>query len=472
MNSLLFAFFATTPVADAIVTRWDSPGLVLGKLGVVLLLVFLNGFFVSSEFALVKIRMSQLEALIAEGNKRAGIGRHVTGNLDAYLSACQLGITLASLGLGWVGEPFVAQMLQPFFALAGITSTTIITSISFALAFSIITFLHIVLGEQAPKILAIRKVLPTTLWVSPPLRLFYAVFKPAIWFLNASSNWVLRYILRIGPAAARELAHTEEELRFIFEESEKSEEVSPLGRKLVVNVLDLRKRVVRDIMTPRGDVVYLDIEDNFEQNIEKALKSKHTRFPLCRENLDNTIGLIHIKELVPMMRDPHPDLLRIKRELIPVPEMMPLERLLSLFLSKHAHLAIAVDEFGGTVGMVTLENVLEELVGDIQDEFDTEKEEFREISENEFTVDGALGLYELNDLAQLELESADVSTIGGYVTHLLGHLPKQGEQVKIDNYLVTVSQTDARRVRQLHFRKLNDVSTFAGEPATKPDVVL
>jgi CBS domain containing-hemolysin-like protein len=171
-----------------------------------------------------------------------------------------------------------------------------------------------------------------------------------------------------------------------------------------------------------------------------------------------------------MMRDPHPDLLRIKRELIPVPEMMPLEKLLNLFLSKHAHLAVVVDEFGGTVGMVTLENVLEELVGDIQDEFDTDKEEFREISENEFTVDGALGLYELNDLAGLELESADVSTIGGYVTHLLGHLPKQGEQVKIDNYLVTVSQTDARRVHQLNFKKLSDQPEPA--PATKPDVAL
>jgi len=177
---------------------------------------------------------------------------------------------------------------------------------------------------------------------------------------------------------------------------------------------------------------------------------------LCRENLDNTVGLIHIKELLPMIRDPHPDLLKIRHDLIPVPEMMPLETLLKLFLTKHAHLALVVDEFGGTVGMVTLENVLEELVGDIQDEFDFEKEEFRKISVNEFSVDGTLGLYELNDLARFELESADVSTIGGYVTHLLGHLPKQGEQVKIDNYLVTVSQTDGRRINQLHFKKLSE----------------
>jgi CBS domain containing-hemolysin-like protein len=284
---------------------------------------------------------------------------------------------------------------------------------------------------------------------------FYVLFKPAIWLLHKSSNFVLQKILRIQRVRGSELAHSEEELRLILDQSEKSDEVSSLGRNLLVNALDLRRRVVRDIMTPRGEVVFLDIEQTFEENVKKALESRHTRFPLCRGHLDNTIGLVHIKELVPMMRDPHPDLLRIKRELIPVPEMMSLEKLLNLFLTKHAHLAIVVDEYGGTVGMVTLENVLEEIVGDIQDEFDTEKEEFREINENEFTVDGAVGLYELRDLAGLELESADVSTIGGYVTHLLGHLPKQGEQVQIDDYLVTISQTDGRRVGQLHFRKMS-----------------
>jgi CBS domain containing-hemolysin-like protein len=255
-----------------------------------------------------------------------------------------------------------------------------------------------------------------------------------------------------------------------LDESEKSDEVSSLGRDLLVNALDLRRRVVRDIMTPRGEVVFLDLEETFEENVKKALESRHTRFPLCRGHLDNTVGLVHIKELVPMMRDPHPDLLRIKRDLTPVPEMMSLEKLLNLFLTKHAHLAIVVDEYGGTVGMVTLENVLEEIVGDIQDEFDTEKEEFRTINENEFAVDGALGLYELRDLAGLELESADVSTIGGYVTHLLGHLPKQGEQVRIENYLVTISHTDGRRVGQLHFRKVNDAAV--SDAAKKSDAAL
>ena len=453
MNSSIFLFFATGPLAEAISAQWDPIGLLLMKLGAIAVLVALNGFFVAAEFALVKVRGSQLDALQTDGNKRAAVARQVISNLDAYLSACQLGITLASLGLGWVGEPFLARIIQPLFALASIESPTVIRATSFALAFTIITFLHIVLGEQAPKILAIRKALATSIVISPPLRFFYILFRPAIWFLNASSNWVLKHLFRIDPVADGEVSHSEEELRLILDQSEKSDEVSSLGRDLLMNALDLRRRVVRDIMTPRGEVVFLDIEESFEENVKKALESRHTRFPLCRGHLDNTIGLVHIKELVPMMRDPQPDLLRIKRDLIPVPEMMSLEKLLSLFLTKHAHLAIVVDEYGGTVGMVTLENVLEEIVGDIQDEFDAEKAEFRKINENEFSIDGAVGLYELQDLAGLELESADVSTIGGYVTHLLGHLPKQGEQVRIENYLVTISQTDGRRVGQLHFRK-------------------
>ena len=462
--NFLFLFLTTTPIAETISEHWDSPGVLIGKIATIAALVGLNGFFVACEFAVVKVRGSQLEALIEEGNLRANFVKHVRSHLDAYLSATQLGITLASLALGWVGEQFLVQILEPFFALVNIHSHGLVTSVSVALAFVGITFLHIVFGELGPKYTAIANPLSVALRIVRPLGLFYLLFRPAIWLLHKSSNLLLQGLLRMRPASGAELAHSEEELRLILEQSERSHEVSTLGRDLLINALDLRDRVVRDIMTPRGEVVYLDLEDSFETNVKKAIESRHTRFPLCRENLDNTIGLIHIKELVPMMRDPHPDLTRIKRELIPVPEMMSLEKLLNLFLGKHAHVAVVVDEFGGTVGMVTLENVLEELVGDIQDEFDSEKEEFRKINENEFTVDGALGLYELRDAAGLDLESADVSTIGGYVTHLLGHLPKQGEQVKIANYLVTITQTDGRRVGQLHFKKMSE---SAVETATK-----
>jgi CBS domain containing-hemolysin-like protein len=450
---LFLPFLALAPLADAVSESWDSPVIILGKLAVILGLVALNAFFVASEFAIVKVRNSQLDALEDEGNVKAVFAKHVRGHLDAYLSATQLGITLASLALGWIGEQFLAHMLEPAFLLMNVHSHALVSTISITLAFIGITFLHIVFGELAPKYLAIGNPISITLMLARPLGAFYILFKPAIWILNKSSNFFLQKLLRIKPVAGSELAHSEEELRLILDESEKSDEVSELGRDLLVNALDLRQRVVRDIMTPRGEVVFLDLELSFEENVKTALESRHTRFPLCRGHLDNALGLIHIKELMPMMRDPQPDLLRIKRELIPVPEMMSLEKLLNLFLTRHAHLAIVVDEYGGTVGMVTLENVLEEIVGDIQDEFDSEKSEFRKINEDEFSVDGALGLYELRDLAGLELESADVSTIGGYVTHLLGHLPKQGEHVRINDYLVTISQTDGRRVGQLHFRK-------------------
>jgi CBS domain containing-hemolysin-like protein len=466
MNFLFSPFFAVAPLAEAIADHWDPPLVLVGKIAIIFGLVVLNAFFVACEFAIVKVRGSQLDALEDEGNVKATFAKHVRAHLDAYLSATQLGVTLASLALGWIGEEFLTRILQPAFAIVGVYSHTLVSTISITLAFIGITFLHIVFGELAPKYIAIGNPLSVSLALARPLGGFYILFKPAIWILNKSSNFFLNRLLRIKPVAGSELAHSEEELRLILDESEKSDEVSELGRDLLVNALDLRQRVVRDIMTPRGEVVFLDLEEDFEQNLKKAFESRHTRFPLCRGHLDNAVGLIHIKELMPMMRDPHPDLMRIKREITPVPEMMSLEKLLNLFLTKHAHLALVVDEYGGTVGMVTLENVLEEIVGDIQDEFDAEKAEFRKINENEFSVVGSLGLYELRDLAGLELESADVSTIGGYVTHLLGHLPKQGEHVQINDYVVTISQTDGRRVGQLHFRKENP------RAADSPEAVL
>jgi len=439
---------------QAVVTEWDSGDEILFKMFTILLIVLVNAFFVVSEFSLVKIRGTQLDALIEEGDRRAVAVRHVTSHLDSYLSATQLGITMTSLALGWLGEPYVAHLIQPLFYWVGVTSVGIITTISVALGFAIITFFHIILGELAPKYLAIRNPVGMSLHIVRPLGLFYVVFKPVIWCLNKSSNIILKKIFRIDPVGGPELAHSEEELRVILTESENADEVSPMSKEILINTLDLRKRVVREIMTPRGEVVFLNTEDPFEENLKVAQESRHTRFPLCQEHLDHTIGLVHIKDMLPLMREAKPDLNSIRRDLFPVPEMMPLEKLLNFFLTKHAHLAVVVDEYGGTVGIVSLDNVLEELVGDIQDEFDSDKKEYRHIDENEFVVDGTLGLYEMNDLAGLDLESADVSTIGGYVTHLIGHLPKQGEQTRIENYVVTISQTDGRRILQLNFKKM------------------
>jgi CBS domain containing-hemolysin-like protein len=223
-----------------------------------------------------------------------------------------------------------------------------------------------------------------------------------------------------------------------------------------MNALDLRKRVVRDITTPRNEVVFLNTEDSFEENLARAIQSRHTRFPVCEGHLDNTLGLVHIKDLLSQMREPYGDINQIRRDLLAVPEMMPLEKLLTFFLSKHAHLALVLDEYGGTVGVVTLDNVLEEIVGDIQDEFDNEVHEFKRVNANEFVVDGSLALYELEDLSGLHLESEEVTTIGGYVTHLTGHLPTVGETVRIPPFEVTVTRADGRRVLELRFQRISE----------------
>ncbi|HEY8902262.1 MAG TPA: hemolysin family protein, partial [Chthoniobacterales bacterium] len=361
---------ASAAAGGEIATHWDSPSLIALKLLAILALVLLNGFFVASEFALVKVRASQLEALVDQGVRGARLARQATQHLDAYLSATQLGITLASLGLGWLGEPFLAAMLEPFFVKVGISSAAFIHAVSFAIAFTLITIMHIVFGELAPKSLAIRKAAEISVTVAGPLGVFYSLFRPFIWLLNGLANELLRRVLRIEPAGESELSHSEEELRLILAESEKADEVTSLGKEIVINALDLKHRIVRDIMTPRGDVIFIDIEEPFEHQITTAIESQHTRFPLCREHLDDAIGLVHIKDLLALVHGGKKDVMSIRRDLMHVSEMMPLEKLLRFFLTKHAHLAVVVDEYGGAVGIVTLDNVLEEIVGAIQDEFD------------------------------------------------------------------------------------------------------
>ncbi len=433
--------------------HWEPGEVIFFRLLAIVTLVLLNAFFVASELAIVKIRSSQLDALIEQGDSRALVTKHITTHLESYISATQLGITLASLGLGWLGEPFLAHMIEPAFALMGISSHGIITTFAFILAFSLITFLHIVLGELVPKSLAIRKPVELALWLSPPLGLFFIIFRPVITFLNRSANLLLRHILRVEPPNESEFAHTNEELRVILTESREAQEVSILGEQLAVNALDLRNRVVRDIMTPRSEVISLDDEKPFEGELRKAIDSRHTRFPLCKGALDESVGLVHIKDLLQIIHSGKSDLQGIQRPIHHVSEMMPLEKLLNYFLGKHAHLAIAVDEYGGAVGIVTLDNVLEELVGSIHDEFDTQEDEITKIRDGEFNTEGTLALHDLAEETGLKFEETEVSTIGGYITQLLGHLPVRGESIRLGDYVATVAETDGRRVLLVNFKK-------------------
>jgi len=431
---------------------------------IVMGIVLLNAFFVAAEFAIVKVRDSQLTAAIDDGVRGAAFAQNVTRNLDAYLSAGQLGITLTSIALGIFGEPFVAVVVQPLLFKVGIVSETVVRWTSIGVAYAIVTYLHVVLGEQTPKVLAIRKSLTTSLLIARPLHLFYVVLKPAIWILSTSTNLVLR-LFGITSVSEHEIAHSEEELRHIVAESQKSKEVTETEKDILLNALALNDRCVRDVMTPRNQIISLDADETFETNLKVAIDTKHTRYPLVEGHLDHAVGIIHIKDLLGLIGKPQPDLRKIKRELHMVPEMMPIDKLLRFFLDKHVHVALAVDEFGGAVGVVTLDNVLEEIVGDIQDEFDHEVSEYRRINENEFTVEGTYNLYELADQTDIDLESDDVSTIGGYVTHLLGHLPKVGEKVIIEDYEVTTTKADQRRVLQVHFKRLSKQDAAAAANA-------
>ncbi len=451
------AIFSTTLASMELTRVWDlTLGGTLWNVGVVLLFVLLNAFFVAAEFAIVKVRDSQLQEEMDSGNARATFARKLTQNLNAYLSAAQLGVTFASIALGWVGEPYLAHMVQPLLYKAGINSDAVVHGIALTIAYLMITYLHVVLGEQLPKVFAIRKALPTALLLARPLHLFYVVFRPAIWILRHSTDWLLRVVFRLQPVESTEHAHSEEELKHIVSESETADEVTETEKRIVLNALALNDRYVRDVMTPRKDVIWLDADEPFEVNLKIALESKHTRFPLVEGHLDHSVGLIHVKDLLRLVNENRTDLRSIKRDILTVPEMMPGDRLLKLFLDKHAHLALAVDEFGGAVGIVTLDNIVEELVGEIQDEFDVpEKPEFHRISSEEFEVEGGLNLYEINQMTDLELESEEVTTIGGFVTHLLGHFPKPGETFRIANYEVTATKVEARRVAQLHFRRVS-----------------
>jgi CBS domain containing-hemolysin-like protein len=414
-------------------------------------LVLLNGFFVAAEFALVKVRATQIEPLLKSGNRKAKTAHHLIAHLDAHLSATQLGITVTSLGLGWLGEPFVAELLEPLFTWTGVAGTAVVHTTSFAVAFGLITFLHIVLGELAPKSLAIQHARPTTLFVARPLHLFFLVFKPFIWLLNSAANVFLRAV-GVEPASEGEIAHSEEELRLLLS---KGKIFSSTGKSILLNAMDLQNRTVREVMVPRTSVVFLATEKSLEENVAVALDNQFTRYPLCERDLDNVQGMIHLKDLFRLKgeRGEGTRLLEIKREMLFVPETMPLERILTAFLAKRVLMAIAVDEYGGTAGLVTLENVLEELVGDIRDEFDVEQLPVQKLSDNEYLVDGSMPLHEFARMFGVEPDSKDVVTVSGYAIHLLGRVPEKGAQLRFAGWTGTVEAVEKRRVKTMRLRR-------------------
>ena len=421
---------------------------ILFQLLLVFFLIAMNGFFVAAEFACVKIRPSRLETLIQEGSRQAKYAKKLTDHLDASLSVTQLGITLASLGLGWVGEPAVATLLLPITHAIGLDDV-IGHTIALALAFSIITGLHIVLGELTPKTMAIQNVEKIMLSVALPMLVFHRVMYPFVWLLNHVANWVAH---RMGfhTASEGDDAHTEEEIRLLMEESHRQGLIDDTEVDFVDNVFDFTDLNVREIMTPRTDMVCLYLEDTMDENLHIILEEQLTRYPICHEDKDHIVGFLHVKDLMRVMAEGRkPNLRRLARKALIVPESMDVSVLLKTMQKQRSQMAIVVDEYGGTAGMVTIEDIVEEIVGDIQDEFDEERPTAERRGKRIFSVDAKMLLEELEDILEIDIEDEDVDTVGGWLYDQIGQAPRVGQMAASGGNLFYVEEVDGVRITRV-----------------------
>jgi CBS domain containing-hemolysin-like protein len=404
-------------------------------------LVLANGFFVAAEFAIVKVRSTQLTELAEQGSVRAKMARKLTRHLDAYLSATQLGITLSSLALGWIGEPAFEHIIRPLFG------SFYSEKLGATVAFTIISALHIVLGELAPKSVAIQKPVATSLWVAHLLHAFYVITFPAIWLLNGVSRSILK-IFGIHPASEHETAHSPEELRLILRGSEKAGILSEENREIIEGVFQFSKRTARQIMVPRTDVTVLSVTRTIAENLETIRTTRHTRYPLCEGSLDHTIGLIHVKDLLlAQLRGPGKTLLELKREILFVPGNSTVESLLSQFIESKTHMAVVLDEYGGASGIVSLENITEELFGQIQDEFDRERPEIEPLGNGRYRVRGDYLIEDLADRLKVDVGEPEEETVGGYVAARLGREVSPGDKVDLGDLAISVLEAERFRVR-------------------------
>ena len=411
-------------------------------------LVFMNGFFVAAEFCCVKIRTSRLETLIAEGNSRARYAKQLTDHLDYSLSVTQFGITLASLGLGWVGEPAIATLILPVTEALGLPDEFGHT-VALAIAFTIITSLHIVLGELTPKSMAIANVEDIILAIAFPMVLFSRLMRPFVWILNTVANHISR---RLGydVKAENEHAHTEEEIRLLMKESYRQGLINSTEADFVDNVFSFTELNAREIMVPRTDMICLYLDDTPAERIKTILEEQQTRYPVCYEDKDHIIGFIHVKDLLPpLIRGERLNLRRYIRKALVVPESMDGSVLLRTMQEQGSQLAIVVDEYGGTAGMVTVEDIIEQIVGDIRDEFDEERENVEWRAGGVCSIDAKLLLEEVYDLLGIRIEDEDVDSIGGWFYDQLGEAPRIGCMAAHGGTLFYVEEVDGVRITRV-----------------------
>jgi CBS domain containing-hemolysin-like protein len=403
------------------------------------MLVFFNGFFVAAEFAIVKVRASQLELKIKEGNRTAILSKHIVSHLDGYLAATQLGITLASLGLGWIGEPVVSKIIINIMDLFGMAiNPELAHKIALPVAFAIITVLHIVFGELAPKSLAIQRSEKTALFIAYPLQFFFIIFRPFVWILNGIANFILK---SVGISAVHGAdAHSSEELQYLVQQGQKSGEIDDAEYKIIKNAFYFSEQTARQIMVPRTQLFAIDVNDFNEAMLDKLIDESYSRIPCYEDNLDNVIGVVYLKDLLLATRkDKQFNLRNLVREMLIVPDSKRIGQLMNEFQIKHQQMALVVNEYGGTEGIITMEDILEELVGEIQDEFDNEIPFVDKVGEKTYNVLASANLDDINELLPHPIKKdEEYETLAGCLIVKFRKIPNVKEKIVSDDYEITI----------------------------------
>ncbi|NIK75441.1 CBS domain containing-hemolysin-like protein [Paenibacillus castaneae] len=431
------------------------------KLFIFVLLLVFTAFFVATEFAIIRMRSSRVNQMVAEGIKNAKAVEQVTNKLDGYLSACQLGITITALGLGWLGEPTVEQFLHPIFDRLNVAAE-LSTVLSFVISFITVTYLHVVLGELAPKTVAINKAEQISQWTAPIIIVFYKAMYPFIWLLNGSANGLVR-LLGLKPASEHE-AHSEEEIRIILSESYESGKINKSEYGYVNRIFDFDERLAKEIMVPRTDMVCLYVDQSKEFNLAVIKKEQYTRFPVAKGSKDNIVGILNTKQFfLRYDTDRDVDVKSLLQPVMSIPEVMPINTLLRKMQLERVHIAILLDEYGGTAGLITIEDILEEIVGDIRDEFDADERKEIEMIENQrYLIDGKALIEHVNEATGTDLESEEVDTIGGWLFNQKPDLPIDEPWI-CGQMTIIIRERDDNRIRKIEIQtdfSENEMSTY------------
>ncbi len=436
----------------------DETGSIYFNLFVIAFLLFSNGFFVASEFAMVKVRKTRIEQLVNEGNYNAKIAMEALKDLDKFIASVQLGVTISSIGLGWVGEGTLARIIEPLFVfLPGISKTVATHTVSASIAFALITFFHVVLGELIPKSIALEYTEKTALWVAKPMQVLTFIFNPFIWLLNGFGNLVLK-MLNIPHSHKGSLVHSTEELDMLVNASYDGGVLNETEKDMLHNVFKFSDLTAKQVMIPRTDMICIPNDMPLEELYKLTVENQYTRYPVYEDDIDHITGLIHVKDLYSLsIKDETCPIEKIQRDILLVPETMTMDNLVLEFKKRKGQMAIVVDEFGGTSGLITLEDVLEEIFGEVQDEFDEEEEsDIKEIAPNTYIANSIMRLDEFAEFFNIdenEIDDEDIDTIGGLVLKILGRLAEVNDTVKFDNFTFIVKELDGARITKLEILK-------------------